>query len=275
MAFSWVHPVDEELSMKRMKVVGTVIFILFFGSILLGYGQQDQKSDKQGKSERQAEPAQQRGQEQQKQAAQQRAPQRHEKPAPQQRAQQQQERPDPQQHDQQQQQNPNTQQRGQQQQREGRNQQYPQQQHNNQQVARQQSHQPVQQQRTQRQEVAQQSAQRGDWQQRRAHSFETEHRTWRERGGYNGYRIPDAYFSNYYGLGHSFRVYGLPFTEIGGFPRFQYGGYWFSVVDPYPEFWGDDWYQTHDVYVVYSDDGYYLYDSRYPGRPGVAINISL
>jgi hypothetical protein len=63
--------------------------------------------------------------------------------------------------------------------------------------------------------------------------------------------------------------------EVGGFPRFQYGGYWFSVVDPYPEFWGADWYQTDDVYVVYVDNGYYLYDSRYPGRPGVAISISL
>jgi hypothetical protein len=62
--------------------------------------------------------------------------------------------------------------------------------------------------------------------------------------------------------------------EVGGFPRFQYGGYWFSVVDPYPEFWGDDWYQTDDVYVVYADNGYYLFDSRYPGRPGVAISIS-
>ena len=62
--------------------------------------------------------------------------------------------------------------------------------------------------------------------------------------------------------------------EVGGFPRFQYGGYWFSVVDPYPEFWGDDWYENDDVYVVYVDSGYYLYDSRYPGRPGVAIRIS-
>ena len=138
-----------------------------------------------------------------------------------------------------------------------------------------QSNRPVQQQRTQQQQIAQQGEQRGDWQQRRARSFDTEHRTWQQRGGYNGYRIPDVYFSSYYGSGHSFRVYGLPFMEVGGFPRFQYGGYWFSVVDPYPEFWGDDWYQTDDVYVVYVDNGYYLYDSRYPGRPGVAISISL
>jgi len=146
---------------------------------------------------------------------------------------------------------------------------------NNQQISQRQSNQPVQQQRTHQQEIAQQGEQRGEWQQRRAHSFDTEHRTWQQRGGYNGYRIPDVYFSSYYGSVHSFRIYGLPFMEVGGFPRFQYGGYWFSVVDPYPEFWGADWYQTDDVYVVYVDNGYYLYDSRYPGRPGVAISISL
>jgi hypothetical protein len=61
---------------------------------------------------------------------------------------------------------------------------------------------------------------------------------------------------------------------VGGFPRFQYGGYWFSVVDPYPDYWGDDWYETDDVYVAYYDNGYYLYDRSYPGRPGVAISIS-
>ncbi len=180
------------------------------------------------------------------------AQQQQQKPNTQQHAQQQQEKPDPQQHAQQQQQNKN-----------------------NQQITQRQSNQPVQQQRTQQQQIAQQGEQRGDWQQRRAHSFDTEHRTWQQRGGYNGYRIPDVYFSSYYGSGHSFRVYGLPFMEVGGFPRFQYGGYWFSVVDPYPEFWGADWYQTDDVYVVYVDNGYYLYDSRYPGRPGVAISISL
>jgi len=66
----------------------------------------------------------------------------------------------------------------------------------------------------------------------------------------------------------------LPFRVIGGEPRFQYGGYWFSPVDPYPDYWDNDWYQTDDVYVSYYDDGYYLYNRRYPGRPGVAISIS-
>ncbi len=127
---------------------------------------------------------------------------------------------------------------------------------------------------TSQQRTAQEGEQRGEWQQRQAHSFASESRTWQQRGGYNGYRISDAYFGSYYGPSHAFRVYGLPFMVVGGFPRFRYGGYWFSLVDPYPEYWGADWYQTDDVYANYSDNGYYLYDRDHPGRPGVAISIS-
>ena len=116
--------------------------------------------------------------------------------------------------------------------------------------------------------------QRGAWQQRRARSWESEHRDWRQRGGYNGYRIPDNDFRRYYGRGHWFHVYSLPFMVVGGFPRFQYGGYWFSLVDPYPEYWGNNWYETDDVYVDYSDGGYYLYNRRYPRRSGIAISVS-
>jgi hypothetical protein len=240
--------------MKRIKVLGMAVLLLLFGTTSLGYAKQEQNSGKQDKPEKQAEPAQQKGQQQ-------------EKPVTQQHAQQRQQQQDKtnQQHAQQQQPKANTQQHVAQQQQD----------RNNQQITQRQSNQPAQQQRTHQQEIAQQGEQRGDWQRRRAHSFDTEHRTWQQRGGYNGYRIPDVYYSNYYGSGHSFRVYSLPFMEVGGFPRFQYGGYWFSVVDPYPEFWGDDWYQTDNVYVMYVDNGYYLFDSRYPGRPGVAISISL
>jgi hypothetical protein len=34
---------------------------------------------------------------------------------------------------------------------------------------------------------------------------------------------------------------------VGGYPRFQYGGFWLSVVDPWPEYWSEDWYDN-DVY---------------------------
>jgi hypothetical protein len=117
--------------------------------------------------------------------------------------------------------------------------------------------------------------QRTVWQQHRAPGGAYQERTWQQRGGYSGYRIPDSYYASYYGSNHSFRVYSMPFMLYGGMPRFQYGGYWFTFMDPYPNYWGDDWYQTDDVYVAYYGDGYYLYNRRYPGRPGLAINITL
>jgi hypothetical protein len=46
------------------------------------------------------------------------------------------------------------------------------------------------------------------------------------------------------------------------------------MVDPWPGYWANDWYDTDDVYVNYVDNGYYLYNRRYPG-PGIAINITL
>ncbi len=69
-------------------------------------------------------------------------------------------------------------------------------------------------------------------------------------------------------------IQGRPFLVVGGYPRFQYEGYWISAVDPWPEYWGNDWYDTDDVYVNYADNGYYLYNRRYPTAPGIAISIS-
>jgi len=125
-------------------------------------------------------------------------------------------------------------------------------------------------QRTQEQQRMQQSA----WQGHRAQHWESDHRTWQQRGGYNGYRIPDDHFRGYFGRDHGFRIGGLPFLVVGGYPRFQYSGYWFSLVDPWPEYWGNDWYDNDDVYVSYVDNGYYLYNRRYP-NVGIAINISM
>ncbi len=61
---------------------------------------------------------------------------------------------------------------------------------------------------------------------------------------------------------------------VGGYPRFQYGGLWFSMVDPWPEYWSRSWYETDDVYVDYVNDGYYMYNRSHPGV-GIAINVSL
>ena len=102
------------------------------------------------------------------------------------------------------------------------------------------------------------------WQGDRAHNWQSQHRTWEQRGGYTGYRVPDDRFRSYYGQDHGFRIYALPVRYVGGHRRFQYGGYWFGLIDPWPEYWSNDWYDSDDVYVDYYDDGYYLYNRRYP-----------
>jgi hypothetical protein len=114
--------------------------------------------------------------------------------------------------------------------------------------------------------------QHGAWQERRARNWQLEHRTWQKRGGYRGYHIPGDRFGQYFGPRHGFRIYGLPFVVVGGYPRFQYGGYWFRPIDPWPEYWSDDWYETDDVYIAYSGDGYYLFNRRYPSV-GIAVEI--
>ena len=111
-------------------------------------------------------------------------------------------------------------------------------------------------------------------QQQRASNFDKQPQTWAQRGGYKGYRVPDDQFSRSFGSGHSFRMSGLPYREVSGHPRFEYGGFWLSMMDPYPDYWGADWNRSDDMYVDFNGGGYYLYDRRFPGRPGVALSIS-
>ena len=119
----------------------------------------------------------------------------------------------------------------------------------------------------------QQRQQQAAWQGHRASNWQSQHLDWQQRGGYHGYRIPDDRYRGYFGPDHAFRIYSYP-VVVGGYPRFQYGGFWFSIVDPWPEYWSDDWYDNDDVYIEYSGDGYYMYDRRYPGV-GIAISVSL
>jgi hypothetical protein len=120
----------------------------------------------------------------------------------------------------------------------------------------------------------QQRVQQTAWQQHRSDHWDSDHHTWQQRGGYHGYRIPDDHFRGFFGPDHGFRINGLPFLVVGGFPRFQYEGYWFSLVDPWPQSWNNNWYDTDDVYVSYVDNGYYLFNRRHPDV-GIAISISL
>ena len=109
--------------------------------------------------------------------------------------------------------------------------------------------------------------------QSRAKSWDSDHRTWAQRGGYNGYRIPEDRFRSYFGSNHFFRISRLPMVFVGGYPRFQYDGYWVTFIDPWPESWAPTWYETDDVYVDYTGDGYYLYDRAHPGI-GIAVTIA-
>jgi hypothetical protein len=81
-------------------------------------------------------------------------------------------------------------------------------------------------------------------------------------------RIPDDRFRSNFGRRHEFRI-GSP-TLVGGYSRFQYGGYWFGFVQPWPV----GWYYTDDVYVDYIDGGYYLCNPSYPGDQ-IAISVVL
>lgn len=81
-------------------------------------------------------------------------------------------------------------------------------------------------------------------------------------------RIPDERFQSNFGREHYFRI-GEP-VLVGGYSRFQYGGYWFGFVEPWPV----GWYYTDDVYIDYVDGGYYMYDPYYPGAR-FAISVVL
>ena len=117
-------------------------------------------------------------------------------------------------------------------------------------------------------------AQFATWDEHRARRWQSEHRTWRARGGYYGYRIPDQRYQVVCGPTRRFRVDSCPLVVVGGYPRFYYGGYWVTFIDPWPEYWADDWYADDYCYIVYAGDGYYLTDVRYPSVR-IAVSFTL
>jgi len=79
-------------------------------------------------------------------------------------------------------------------------------------------------------------------------------------------RIPDDRFRASFGRGHTFHVSRSDF--VGGSRRFQYGGFWFAMANPWPV----GWLYTDSVYVDYMDGGYFLCD---PIHPGVYVSITV
>ena len=81
-------------------------------------------------------------------------------------------------------------------------------------------------------------------------------------------RIPDDRFRANFGEGHTF-VINAP-VMVGGYSRFQYGGFWFGFVQPWP----DGWYYTDNVYVDFIDGEYVLINPYYPGvQLGISVVI--
>src|ERR1700722_15950020 len=78
--------------------------------------------------------------------------------------------------------------------------------------------------------------------------------------------IPDARFRASFGSGHTFHVNRSEFANGSG--RFQYGGFWFNVLNPWP----GGWLYTDAVDVDYLNGGYFLCD---PIHPGVYISINI
>jgi hypothetical protein len=214
--------------MKVTTVLGTAILFLLPAAIVPVYAQEHEREKQPEQKQQQAKPAQ-----RQQQA----------KPAQQ-----------PQQAQHQQQAKPTQQPQQAQHQQQARPVQQPQQAQHQQQAR------PVQQpQQAQHQQQAKptQQPQRGQEQQRASRGASP--------GAGHG-SIPEAKFRSSFGSGHRFHVNRSEFANGSG--RFQYGGYWFNVVQPWPV----GWLYTDDVYVDYMNGGYFLCD---PVHPGVYISINI
>ncbi|MGO9273753.1 MAG: hypothetical protein ACLQOO_26530 [Terriglobia bacterium] len=88
-------------------------------------------------------------------------------------------------------------------------------------------------------------------------------------GGDRSRRIPDDRFRSHFGRDHTFRI-DRGYMVAGGYSRFQYGGFWFGMYDPWPVGWN----YTDDVYVDYAGGGYFLYSPMHPGSQ-ISIGVEL
>jgi hypothetical protein len=71
--------------------------------------------------------------------------------------------------------------------------------------------------------------------------------------------IPDDKFRAHFGRQHTV-VINRPII-VEGQPRFQYGGYWFNIIDAWPAGWA----YTDQCYIDYIDGEYFLFDLLHPG----------
>jgi hypothetical protein len=76
---------------------------------------------------------------------------------------------------------------------------------------------------------------------------------------HQGGHIPEDKFRANFGRSHTVVIHQPVVVE--GQPRFQFGGYWFAIVDPWPVGWA----YTDECYVDYVDGEYVLFDLLHPG----------
>jgi glucan-binding YG repeat protein len=125
-----------------------------------------------------------------------------------------------------------------------------------------------QKQEVQQSKSAQQAQQKQEAQQSRSAQHAQSAQQTQQASNNDGGRIPDDRFRAHFGRDHGFRI-NRP-VMVSGYPRFQYGGYWFGFVDPWPV----GWYYTDQVYVDYINGGYYLLSPVHPGFQ-ISINVIL
>ena len=113
----------------------------------------------------------------------------------------------------------------------------------------------------QQQQHAQQQKQQDKNKQQQQHAQQQKQPV-QQSGARGGGRIPEDRYRANFGREHTFHVSQADYRGR----RFQYGGYWFGFVDPWPS----NWLYTQNVYVVDINGVYYLCNPMYPG-----VNIAL
>jgi hypothetical protein len=79
-------------------------------------------------------------------------------------------------------------------------------------------------------------------------------------------RVADEHWRAHFGHDHHFAVRHI--EVVNGVRRFDYSGYHFGLVEPWPVGWG----YSDDVYIDLVGDQYYLFNVRHPGVR-IAVNV--
>ena len=110
---------------------------------------------------------------------------------------------------------------------------------------------------TQQQDKNNQAAEKNSKQEEKNAQQQQQAKQAQRAGGNGGGGIPADRFKANFGREHSFRVSQGDYSNR----RFQYGGYSFGFVDPWPS----NWLYTQNVYVIEIDGVYYLCNASFPG----------